>query len=155
MSEESRRRALDTAANVLQYKQRSAAALYDRLVEKEIAPEDAEYAVARLRALGYLNDVSYAAAFARDLAARGYGRARVRAALREKKVAAEDIEQALEGFEPDREKLFAYISARLAEDPHPDRKTVKKISDGLFRRGFSWEEIRAALRDYLENDTNE
>ena len=155
MSEESRRKALDTAANVLQYKQRSAAALYDRLLEKGIAPDDAEYAVERLRELKYLDDGAYAALLARDLAARGYGKTRVRAALKEKKLGAEEIEQALESFEPNRDKLRAYIAAKLAGEESPDRKTVKKLSDGLFRRGFSWDEIRAALRDYLENETDE
>ena len=71
--EERRERVLRTAANVLTYRARSSQALYDRLVEKGAAPEDAAWAVARLRELGYLNDADYGRLVVRDLAARGYG----------------------------------------------------------------------------------
>ena len=155
MSDESRRKALNTAANVLQYKQRSAAALYDRLIEKELDPEDAAYAVARLQELGYLNEDEYAASVCRELAARGYGRARARAALRDKKVPAEVAERALEDFRPDEDRLQSYIAAKLGDEREPDRGAVKRLTDGLFRRGFSWEEIRAALRAHLESDIDE
>ena len=57
--QQARDRALRTAANVLQYRQRSARALYDRLLEKGLEPELAEYAVERLQQLGYLNDAEY------------------------------------------------------------------------------------------------
>ncbi|MBQ1577132.1 MAG: RecX family transcriptional regulator, partial [Oscillospiraceae bacterium] len=32
-----------------------------------------------------------------------------------------------------------------------DREAVRKVSAALFRRGFSWEEIRAALRRFDSN----
>jgi len=41
------------------------------------------------------------------------------------------------------EKIDRFIAARL-KDPE-DREQIRKISAALFRRGFSWEEIREAL----------
>lgn len=152
MSEQSRSKALNMAADILKYGQRSAAALYDRLIEKGAAEDDADYAVARLLSLGYLCDEDYASGVARDLRARGYGKARVRQALKQKKVEPEAIEQALEQFSPDGDKLQSIIKRKLAGEASPDRKILKKLTDGLFRRGFSWEEIRAALREYLDSE---
>lgn len=146
---ERRDRALKTAANVLQYRQRSAQALYDRLLEKEIDPEDAAYAVARLLELGFLNDGEYARLLVRELSGRGYGPARIRQALREKKLEPETVELAMEEYQPDPERLRRYVESKL-RGQQPDRKTLKRVSDGLFRRGFGWEDIRRALREYTD-----
>ena len=43
-------------------------------------------------------------------------------------------------------KLDRFIAARLT-DPD-DQGQVRKISAALFRRGYSWEEIRSALRRF-------
>ena len=43
-------------------------------------------------------------------------------------------------------KIDKFISARL-KDPE-DREQVRKVSAALFRRGHSWEEIRAALERF-------
>ena len=50
------------------------------------------------------------------------------------------------------EKIDAYIARRLS-DPK-DRDSVRKIGAALFRRGYSWEEIRAALRRF-DTETEE
>lgn len=152
MSQESRENVLNMAAQVLQYRQRSAAALYDRLLEKGAASEDAEYAVARLKELGYLRDEEYASLIVRDLCTRGYGERRIRQALHQKKVEPDAADYALKAYMPDRDKLWKYIESKLKDEPAPDRKTLKKLTDGLCRRGFSWEEIRSALREYLDSE---
>lgn len=146
---QSREQALKTAANVLQYRQRSARALYERLLEKEIAPEDAEYAVERLKQLGYLNDGEYAALLVRELSGRGYGPRRIRQTLREKKLEPETVEAAMETCQTDPEQLRRYVESRL-KGQTADRRSLKRVSDGLCRRGFSWEDIRRALREYTD-----
>ena len=148
-SSPAREKALQTAANVLQYHHRSAQALYDRLLEKEIPEQDAAYAVARLQELGYLNDTEYGRRLVRDLAQRGYGAARIRRTLMEKKLSKEDIELAMEEYSPDEARMQSYIRSRL-QPGQTDRRRIKQVSDGLFRRGFCWEEIRAALQVYAD-----
>lgn len=147
MSEESRDRTLKQAAAVLEYQNRSSQALYDRLLEKGAEPQDAAFAVARLQELGYLSDESYGAMVMRDLSARGYGKARIRQKLREKKVDPQVAEALLEDYIPDRAALAAQAAARLRGKPL-DRRELKRVSDALFRRGFSWSEIQEALGEY-------
>lgn len=146
---ERREKALKTAANVLQYRQRSAQALYDRLLEKELLPEDAAYAVARLKELGFLNDEEYARLWVRELSQRGYGPGHIRQALREKKLEPETIDFAMADYQVDPERLRRYVESKL-HGKMPDRKALKRVSDGLFRRGFGWEDIRRALREYTD-----
>lgn len=147
MDERVKQAALETAAHILQYRNRSRQALYDRLLEKGVPEEAAAYAVARLRELDYLHDFEYGKALLRDLAARGYGARRIRMALREKNLEPEDIEAVMAEYVPDESRLRILAAAKL-EGQIPDRKTLKRTADSLFRRGFSWEEIRAVLRDY-------
>lgn len=144
MEQDGREKALQTAASVLEYRQRSARALYERLLEKGCAEEDAAWAVARLKELGYLNDREYARMLVRDLSARGYGAGRIRMALREKKLEPEDAEAAMETYVTDEDRLTTLASSRLKGKT--DRQSLQRAANALFRKGYSWEEIRAALR---------
>lgn len=147
MDNESREKTLRMAANVLEYRHRSSRALYQRLLEKGAEEQDAAYAVARLQELGYLNDVEYGALLVQDLCRRGYGSARIRRYLKEKLLDAPDIDIAMESYVFQPEKMKKYIESKL-RGQSPDRKALKRVADGLFRRGFSWGEIQTALRDY-------
>ena len=148
--DKARQKALNTAANVLQYRHRSKAALLKRLLEKEIPEPDAQYAVDRLVALGLLDDTAYGRQLAEGYAARGYGAGYIRRALREKGLEAPDIDAVVADFEPREDKLERFITSRM-DGKEPDRKLIKKVSDGLYRRGFSWDEIRTAMNRYTEN----
>ena len=154
METDSREKTLQMAANVLEYRHRSSRALYQRLLEKGAEEQDAAYAVARLQELGYLNDGAYGGMLVRDLCQRGYGPARIRRYLREKQIDPPDIEIAMESYVFQPEKLQKYIDSKL-QGQEPDRKALKRVSDGLFRRGFSWEEIRSVMRDYSLNMEDE
>ena len=43
-------------------------------------------------------------------------------------------------------KIDTFLARKLTDVN--DREAVRKVSAALFRRGFSWEEIRAALRRF-------
>lgn len=146
----SREKTLQMAANVLEYRHRSSRALYQRLLEKGAEEQDAAYAVSRLQQLGFLNDGEYGAILVRDLCRRGYGPRRIRQYLREKLLDPPDIERAMEAYVFYPEKMQAYIDSKL-RGQNPDRKALKRVADGLFRRGFSWGEIQSALQDYSLN----
>ena len=146
---ESKKKALATAANVLTYKNRSAAALYDRLLEKEITEEDAAYAVARLIELGFLNDETYGQHVVEQCRAKGWGRSRIAQELKKKQLEPEMIDLLLEDFEPDYEKMQKMIAAKLKGNPHPDRAAIKKVTDSLARKGFGWSQIKQALDGYM------
>ena len=150
METDSREKTLHMAANVLEYRHRSSRALYQRLLEKGAEEQDAAYAVSRLQQLGFLNDGEYGKLLVRDLCRRGYGPARIRQYLKEKQLDEPDIDIAMEDsvFLP--EKLEQYILSKLRGQT-PDRKALKRVADGLYRRGFGWSDIQRALRDYTDS----
>ena len=150
METDSREKTLRMAANVLEYRHRSSRALYQRLLEKGAEEQDAAYAVARLQQLGFLNDGEYGKLLVRDLCRRGYGPGRIRQYLKEKQLDGPDIDIAMEDYVFMPEKLQAYIDSKLRGQT-PDRKALKRVADGLFRRGFSWGTVQSALRDYTDS----
>ena len=149
MSEQSRKKAVERAANVLSLRPYSRVGLYRRLIEKGVEADDAAYAVDRLTEVRLLDDLQYAQDVCRSCRSKGWGAVRVRQELRRRGVDEECIEQALDGFEPDGDKLRRFICARLG-DQMPDRAALRRVSDGLYRRGFSWDEINEAINACLE-----
>ena len=101
-----------------------------------------------------LDDESYAAAVARHYAAKGYGAGRIRAELSRRGLARELWDEAIAQRPDNTQKIDAFIAARLHD--REDRQQVRKISAALYRRGFGWDEIRAALaRFHAEADYEE
>jgi len=96
-----------------------------------------------------VDDAAYAAAIVRDYGRRGYGPARVREELRHRGVPRELWDKALEEMPESSDILDALIRKKCRGDLS-DPKEIKRISDGLLRRGFSWEEVKAALSRYAE-----
>ena len=140
------RRALarDRALELVSRRPLSAKELRDKLLKKGEDEDAADYCVAWLTERGFLNDESYAAAVARHYAAKGYGPGRVRSELSRRGVQRELWDEAIDAMPQPDGKLDKFIAARL-KDPE-DREQVRKVSAALYRRGYSWEEIRAALR---------
>ena len=127
--------------------------LRDKLLQKGETEDTAEYCAEWLEENGFLDDETYAAAVARHYAAKGYGAGRVRSELSRRGIARELWDTAMEAMPEPEDKLEKFISCRL-KDPQ-DRAQVQKISNALYRRGYSWEEIRSALRRYqaqIEDD---
>ena len=128
--------ALETAAKALARRDRSAADLAAYLERRGSAPEEAGQAVDRLRQAGYVNDARFAAARAESMAARGYGDAAVRHELEAAGVAAGEVEAALAGLEPERERALA----ALARPGRPEA-----LARRLAAKGFSPESVEAVL----------
>lgn len=115
--------------------------------KKPVNAEQAEAAADWLTELGYLNDAEYARAVARHYAAKGYGERRVRDELWKRGVPRELWDQALEEVQDPAEGMDAFIRRKLMGRT-PDRETLGKLSAALARRGYRWEDIRAALSRY-------
>ena len=131
------------ALELLSRRPLSAKELNDKLVQKGADPKSAAACVRWLLDQRLLDDESYAAAVARHYAARGYGPGRIRQELSRRGVPRDYWDEAL-GQRPDNtEKIDKLIAARL-HDPD-NRDEVRKVTAALFRRGFGWDEICAAL----------
>jgi regulatory protein len=128
---------------LLSYRPMSAKELRDKLTEKGEEPAAAEAAVTWLCEHSFLDDARYAGMVVRHYAGKGYGAGRIRQELQRRGVPRELWDEALTELAESDDKLDRFIVSRL-KDPS-DRAQVQKVSAALYRRGFSWEEIRAAL----------
>ena len=135
-----RRRAAALAAE----KAMSAGELRRKLREKGASPEMAQKAAAWLLDLGVLDERAYAAMVVRHYSAKGYGRKRLEAELYRRELPRELWEEALEEMPDAGAQLDALVRKRLG-DATPDRKEVGRLASSLMRRGYSWEEVRAAI----------
>lgn len=144
----SRSLARDRALELISRRLLSRREVRDKLLQKGVDEDAADYSVNWLSDHGFLNDESYAAAVARHYAAKGYGAGRVRSELSRRGVDRELWDEAVENMPETDGRLDKLIAARL-KDP-ADRDQIRKVSAALFRRGYSWEEIRSALRRYTD-----
>ena len=131
------------AVELLSYRPMSVKELRDKLQQKGEAPENAEAAAAWLQEKGLLDDGRYAGMVVRHYAGKGYGQGRIRQELQRRGIPRDLWEEALEQLPEQEDKITSFLRSRL-RDPG-DRSQVQKVSAALIRRGFSWEEIRAAL----------
>ena len=120
--------------------------LRKRLIEKGDTPENAEACADWLCRMGLINDAEYAGSVVRHYAAKGYGSARIKQELRHHGVPREMWDEAMLQMPEQDAYLERFIRARLSEPG--DRAQVKKVSDALFRRGYSWEQIKHALNEF-------
>ena len=138
--------ARDRCIEMLSRRRMSRKELVDKLVRKGESEETAEYCADWLEEHGFLNDESYAAAVARHYSAKGYGAGRVRSELHRRGVERELWDEAVENMPPSDDKLDKLIASKL-KDPE-DKDQLRKVSASLYRRGYSWDEIRSALRRF-------
>ena len=142
--------AFEKAVSLLSYRQMSGKEMRTKLIQKGFSAEEAEAAVDRLYEYRMLDDSSYAAAVVRHYAQKGYGSARIRSELYRRGISREMIEETLEeelsSSELIDDRLDRLLRSKL-KDPQ-DRDEVRKVTASLYRRGYSWEEIRSALNRY-------
>lgn len=134
----------EKAVALLSRQMLSAGMLREKLLAGGASEEQAEEAVRWAMDVGLLNDRAYAAALVRHCQAKGYGVYKIRDELYRRRVPREFWEEALAELDDPAETIDRYLEQKLA-DPS-DRKQVKKASDALVRRGFSWSEVSEGIR---------
>ena len=117
--------------------------LKQRLVHKGESEEQAQAAVEWMEELNLLDDGETARQIVSHCIARGYGPARAKQALYEKKIPKELWAQALEDYPDQSEKMIDFLRSRLGEQP--DQREIKRAVDALIRRGHSYGDIRRVL----------
>ena len=117
--------------------------LQQRLVQKGEDPLQAREAVQWMSDLNLLDDARVAEQVVSRCISRGYGLARAKQALYEKKVPKEYWDDALSDYPDQLEKIEEYLRDKLNGDS--SEKEIKKAIDALLRRGHSYGVIRRAL----------
>ena len=129
--------------------------LESRLIQKGEKPAQVRQAIGWLEEMQLLDDAKTAEQIVHSCISKGYGLARAKQALYEKRIPKALWDDALSDYPDQKERIVAFLKARLP-DPS-DAKATKKAIDALLRRGHSYGEIRAALNalqiesdDFLE-----
>lgn len=143
MNENTKKRAL----RMLEKRDYGRDELVSKLTEKGEDAADAAEVADRMAEVGFINDEKYAAMVVRHYAAKGFGAARVREELRRRRLPREYWDAALEQLSGQEETAYALLCSKL-RGREADRDSVRKASDALRRRGFSWEEVRSAAERY-------
>ncbi len=125
--------------------------LQSRLVQKGESEEHAKQAVQWLDELHLLDDRQVAEQVVRNGAAKGYGAARIRQMLYEKRVPRELWDEALSALPPLDDAIDEFLRRRF-RGKTPDRAECKRVSDALLRRGHKWSDIRRALERYASDE---
>lgn len=130
--------------------------LRQRLVQKGESKEDAANAVAWMEELALVDDRRTASVIVSRCAAKGYGLARAKQALFEKRIPKEYWEEALADYPDQTEAIVAFLRSRVKNKA--DEREKKRAIDALLRRGHSYGQIRAAMRqldfDEFQEDWN-
>ena len=129
--------------------------LEDRLVRKGEDPVHAREAVAWMEELHLVDDRNTAEQVVHSCISKGYGLARAKQALYEKRIPKEYWEEVLEDYPDQLDKILSFLRSRLDQDS--DERDVKRAVDALIRRGHSYRTIREGLNqlsleteDFLE-----
>lgn len=123
--------------------------LEQRLVRKGERPDDAREAADWLENIGAVNDEAMARRIVERCIAKGYGKNRIRQELVQKGIPREFRDAALEDLPDLSDGVDQFLDKKL-RGTLPDRKELKRVTDALARRGFSWSEISAGIRRYQD-----
>ena len=125
--------------------------LQQRLIRKGEDPEDAKNAVQWMTDMQLVDDRKTAEQVVGNCIRKGYGIARAKQALYEKRIPKQYWEEALEDYPDQADAILMFLKSRLQEDS--DERDVKRAVDALLRRGHSYPQIRRGLeRLSLETD---
>ena len=117
--------------------------LEHRLVQKGEDPKQAHEAVQWMADLDLVDDAKTAELIVCNCIRKGYGLARAKQALYEKRIPKEFWEEALMDYPEQEDKILEFLRARLSADA--DEKDIKRAVDALMRRGHRYGQIKKAL----------
>lgn len=142
------RKAREKALDALSHRSYTKKALTEKLARK-IDESSAERAAERMEELGLIDDEDYARRCTSDLIKiKKYGKTRIKAELARRGLDAETAAAALEAY--DDEDFAAELEQKLERKygyPKPlEQKAKDRMIAALMRHGFSFEQIRNAMR---------
>ena len=119
--------------------------LEQRLIRKGEDPDQAKQAVAWMADMDLVDDEKTARQIVESCARKGYGVARAKQALYEKRIPKAYWDAALESYPDQSEHIQTFLRTRLSNDW--DERDLRRAIDALIRRGHSYGQIRQVLQD--------
>ena len=120
-----------------------------RLVQKGEDPKQAKDAVEWMSDLNLLDDAKTAEQIVGRCIRKGYGLARAKQALYEKRIPKEFWEDALADYPDQTESITEYLRAHLK--PGYEERELRKATDALLRRGHNYQQIRKAMQNLSQD----
>ena len=136
----------EKAVRLLTGRMMSAGQLREKLLAKGGTEAQVQDILDWAERIGLLNDEEYAKALVRHYQAKGYGIYKIKDELYRRQVPREYWEEALAGLEEPDDIIRRFLEKKLT-DPQ-DRKQVKKVSDALIRRGFTWSQVSRGVEAF-------
>jgi len=139
------------ALKILGSRQLSAGDMERRLISKGETEENARLAVAWLEKLGAIDDIRYAESICKHYSAKGYGLARVKDELFKRGIPKDLWDEALSAVEEAEMDDAAVEFLRKKLRGSVDKDDIRRATDALCRRGYSYEDARVAVKRYIED----
>ncbi len=150
--------ATEYAYRLLSFRDRSVKELKERMRKAGFSEESVAKALRKAQEAGYVNDERFAKSFVEGKRMKGFGRARLQAALKEKGIKEENIQSLMRGItdEDEIEKARFLISRRM-KTMHGTigQKEREKLRLFLLRKGYSYFIVSKALKPFLNGDYSE
>lgn len=135
------------ALRMLGHRPMSRKEVTDRLAQKGTDEVTAEETADWLQNIGALNDEEYALQIVRHYSARGYGVGRIKDEFYKRGVPRELWDDALSERPDSDETVYKLLKSKIKSE-NPDRSEITKAANALYRRGFSWDEIKSAVNKF-------
>ena len=118
--------------------------LCQRLIRKGEDPLQAQEAVQWMSDLNLVDDRQTAEQIVSRCVSRGYGLAKAKQMLYEKRIPKQYWQEVLEDYPDQTEKILIFLRSRL--HANSDERDRKRAIDALIRRGHNYAQIRSAMR---------
>ncbi len=143
------KRAKSRALWYLSRSDHSEKALLDKLNRGEFSPRASKEAVERMKELGLINDEAYAGRMAEYLKSSGISRKEAEAKMINRGIKRELAREFLDDGGDECEKIKHLLEHKYA-NKLSDEESVKKVFAALIRKGFSYSDVKSAMKEYSE-----
>ncbi|MBP3922963.1 MAG: regulatory protein RecX [Ruminiclostridium sp.] len=156
-TEEERIKAKRRALYILAQRDHSAKELYDKLI-KNYPPELCELTVEIMKDFGYLDEEKYSKKLYRYYMNKGWGKSRIRFELKRRGLSEGLIALCEEEYDNEDyiEEIISLINKKYINKlDFSDYGSVQRVTAALARRGFSYDDIKTAMRRVREECDDE
>lgn len=141
------------AYRILSQREHSQRELSDKLA-RSFPRKLAERVTDEMLEYGYIHDDEYAKMLARELAERKkFGAARIRMELKKRGINNDDIEEAMAELEEEdfKGRIYALLETKFSRDLDTE-KGRRKVFSALMRFGYSSDDIRSCMREFISDE---
>ena len=148
-------RAQEKALYLLEHRSHSKKELADK-ISRTAGREAAERAAERMEELGLVNGAQYARNLAEELLQRKrFAARRAEYELLQKGIDRALAQEMVEELAPEPEESLRFLLERKYQRSLSDEKGRRRVFAALQRLGYSGEDIRTALRDYIDYENED